>query len=119
MNKRVSAILTALVLALALSACGSGRQDGGAGTGTTDPPRQEDSASEGNDDSGGTVVPGRDDNTVTAPDTTPGRNPAVTDDTGDSAAEDLERMVRSARVHDRDGDLLDGENTTAPGADRW
>ena len=105
MNKRVSAILTALVLALALSACGSGRQDGGAGTGTTDPPRQEDSTSEGNDDSGGTVVPGRD--------------PAVTDDTGDSAAEDLERMVRSARVHDRDGDLLDGENTTAPGADRW
>ena len=120
MNKRFSVLLTVLVLVLALSACGSGKQNNNAGNSTQDPDRQADTIPGGDDTSGaGTIVPGRDDNTVTAPDTTPGKNPAVTDDTGSSAGTDLEDMVENARVHDRDGDLLDGENTVAPGASRW
>ena len=73
---------------------------------------------EGSADSG-TAAPGQDDHTVTAPDTTPGKNPAAADDTRPSAGTDLEDMAEQARVHDRDGDLTDGENPVAPGADRW
>lgn len=31
----------------------------------------------------------------------------------------MDRMLRNGRVHDRDGDLLDGENSVTPGTDRW
>ena len=57
--------------------------------------------------------------TVGLADTTPGKNPAAADDTRPSAGTDLEDMAEQARVHDRDGDLTDGENPVAPGADRW
>lgn len=33
--------------------------------------------------------------------------------------QDMEDMVKNARVHDRDGDLLDRENAVSPGTDRW
>ena len=109
LNKHFSVFLTALALAAVLTACGSGGQGTDTG-GAADPPQQEEPAP---------VVPGRDDNTVTPPDTTPGQNPAATDEPGGSVGQDMEDMVKNARVHDRDGDLLDGENHMSSGADRW
>ena len=63
------------------------------------------------------AIIGRDDNTVTAPDTNPAPNPA-NDPAGDLPGASMDRMLRNGRVHDRDGDLLDGENSVTPGADR-
>ena len=31
----------------------------------------------------------------------------------------MDQMLENAKARDRDGDLLDGENTVTPGADRW
>ena len=56
--------------------------------------------------------------TVTAPDTNPAPNPA-NDPAGDLPGASMDRMLRNGRVHDRDGDLLDGENSVTPGTDRW
>ena len=64
------------------------------------------------------AIIGRDDNTVTAPDTNPAPNPA-NDPAGDLPGASMDRMLRNGRVHDRDGDLLDGENSVTPGTDRW
>ena len=108
LNKRISIFLTALALAAVLTACGSGGQGSDTG-GSAENPQEEPAP----------VVPGRDDHTVVPPDTTPGQNPAVTDDPSGSVGQDMEDMVKNARVHDRDGDLLDGENAVSPGADRW
>ena len=117
MNRRISALLTVLAMVLALSSCGDGKKENGQTP--QEQPKQEDSMlGEGSADSG-TAAPGQDDHTVTAPDTTPGKNPAAADDTRPSAGTDLEDMAEQARVHDRDGDLTDGENPVAPGADRW
>ena len=55
--------------------------------------------------------------TVTAPDTNPAPNPA-NEPAGDLPGASMDRMLRNGRVHDRDGDLLDGENSVTPGADR-
>ena len=114
MNRRISALLTALAMVLALTACGDGKKENDQTP--QEQPKQEDSMLEKD---GGTEIPGQDDHTVTAPDTTPGKNPATADDTRPSAGTDLEDMAEQARVHDRDGDLTDGENPVAPGADRW
>lgn len=64
------------------------------------------------------AIIGRDDHTVTAPDTNPAPNPA-NEPAGDLPGASMDRMLRNGRVHDRDGDLLDGENSVTPGADRW
>ena len=88
-------------MVLALSACGDGKKENGQTP--QEQPKQEDSMlGEGSADSG-TAAPGQDDHTVTAPDTTPGKNPAAADDTRPSAGTDLEDMAEQARVHDRDG----------------
>ena len=106
MKSRASLFLTVLLLALSLTACGkepakNDRNDAGSGQNSaydavSDPNRNN---APNND-----AIIGRDDNTVTAPDL-PGAS--------------MDRMLRNGRVHDRDGDLLDGENSVTPGADRW
>ena len=55
--------------------------------------------------------------TVTAPDTNPAPN-STNEPAGDLPGASTDRMLRNGRVHDRDGDLLDGENSVTPGADR-
>lgn len=112
-------VLTVLLLALSLTACGkepakNDRNDAGSGQNSaydavSDPNRNN---APNND-----AIIGRDDNTVTAPDTNPAPNPA-NDPAGDLPGASMDRMLRNGRVHDRDGDLLDGENSVTPGADR-
>ena len=114
MKSRASLFLTVLLLALSLTACGkepakNDRNDAGSGQNSaydavSDPNRNN---APNND-----AIIGRDDNTVTAP------NPA-NDPAGDLPGASMDRMLRNGRVHDRDGDLLDGENSVTPGADRW
>ena len=116
MKSRASLFLTVLLLALSLTACGkepakNDRNDAGSGQNSaydavSDPNRNN---APNND-----AIIGRDDNTVTAPDTNPANDPA-----GDLPGASMDRMLRNGRVHDRDGDLLDGENFVTPGADRW
>lgn len=96
MKSRASLFLAVLLLALSLTACG-----------------KEPAKNDRND-----AIIGRDDHTVTAPDTNPAPNPA-NEPAGDLPGASMDRMLRNGRVHDRDGDLLDGENSVTPGADRW
>ena len=120
MKSRASLFLTVLLLALSLTACGkepakNDRNDAGSGQNSayaavSDPNRNN---APNND-----AIIGRDDNTVTAPDTNPAPNPA-NDPAGDLPGASMDRMLRNGRVHDRDGDLLDGENSVTPGTDRW
>ena len=120
MKSRASLFLTVLLLALSLTACGSksddsAKADTGSGQNSaydavSDPNRNN---APNND-----AIIGRDDNTVTAPDTNPAPNPA-NDPAGDLPGASIDRMLRNGRVHDRDGDLLDGENSVTPGTDRW
>ena len=112
MKSRASLFLTVLLLALSLTACGkepakNDRNDAGSGQNSaydavSDPNRNN---APNND-----AIIGRDDNT--AP--TPANDPA-----GDLPGASMDRMLRNGRVHDRDGDLLDGENSVTPGTDRW
>ena len=120
MKNKIFATLLALTLALSLTACGkepakNDRNDAGSGQNSaydavSDPHRDKDP----NND----AIIGRDDNAVTAPDTNPAPNPA-NEPAGDLPGASMDRMLRNGRVHDRDGDLLDGENSGTPGADRW
>ena len=110
MKSRASLFLTVLLLALSLTACGkepakNDRNDAGSGQNSaydavSDPNRNN---APNND-----AIIGRDDNTVTAPDTNPAPNPA-NDPAGDLPGASMDRMLRNGRVHDRDGDLLDGK----------
>ena len=116
MKHRTSLFLTVLMLILALTACGkepvkNDRNDTGSGQSGA-----YDAASDSNRDNvpNNDAIIGRDDHTVTAPDTNPANEPA-----GDLPGASMDRMLRNGRVHDRDGDLLDGENSVTPGADRW
>ena len=120
MKSRASLFLTVLLLALSLTACGkepakNDRNDAGSGQNSaydavSDPKRDN---TPNND-----AIIGRDDNTVTAPDTNPAPNPA-NEPAGDLTGASMDRMLRNGRVHDRDGDLLDGENSVTPGAGHW
>lgn len=113
MKQRFSIFLAALALTCALTACGSKQNN------DQNPTRHDTPSADSSPD---TALPGQDDNTVTAPDTTPGQSPAVTDDTGRSdttTGVPIDEMLKNARVHDRDGDLLDGENHVTSGADHW
>ena len=120
MKSRASLFLTVLLLALSLTACGkepakNDRNDAGSGQNSA-----YDAVSDPNRDnvSNNDAIIGRDDHTVTAPDTNPAPNPA-NDPAGDLPGASMDRMLRNGRVHDRDGDLLDGENSVTPGTDRW
>lgn len=115
MKSRASLFLTVLLLALSLTACGkepakNDRNDAGSGQNSaydavSDPNR--------NNVPNNDAIIGRDDNTVTAPDTNPAPNPA-NEPAGDLPGASMDRMLRNGRVHDRDG-----ENSVTPGADRW
>ena len=112
--------LTVLLLALSLTACGkepakNDRNDAGSGQNSA-----YDAVSDPNRDNvpNNDAIIGRDDHTVTAPDTNPAPNPA-NEPAGDLPGASMDRMLRNGRVHDRDGDLLDGENSVTPGTDRW
>ena len=112
MKSRASLFLAVLLLALSLTACGkepakNDRNDAGSGQNSA-----YDAVSDPNRDNG------RDDHTVTAPDTNPAPNPA-NEPAGDLPGASMDRMLRNGRAHDRDGDLLDGENFVTPGADHW
>ena len=110
MKSRASLFLTVLLLALSLTACGkepakNDRNDAGSGQNSaydavSDPNRNN---APNND-----AIIGRDD---------PANDPA-NDPAGDLPGASMDRMLRNGRVHDRDGDLLDGENSVTPGADR-
>lgn len=121
MKSRASLFLAVLLLALSLTACGkepakNDRNDAGSGQNSA-----YDAVSDPNRDNvpNNDAIIGRDDHTVTAPDTNPAPNPT------NEPAGDLPGRVygpdapQRGRVHDRDGDLLDGENSVTPGADRW
>ena len=112
MKSRASLFLAVLLLALSLTACGkepakNDRNDAGSGQNSA-----YDAVSDPNRDNvpNNDAIIGRDDHTVTAP----ANEPA-----GDLPGASMDRMLRNGRVHDRDGDLLDGENSVTPGADRW
>ena len=121
--KKITALVLALTLALSLTACGkepakNDRNDAGSGQNSA-----YDAVSDPNRDNvpNNDAIIGRDDHTVTAPDTNPAPNPAndpANDPAGDLPGASMDRMLRNGRVHDRDGDLLDGENSVTPGADR-
>ena len=119
MKSRASLFLTVLLLALSLTACGkepakNDRNDAGSGQNSaydavSDPNRNN---APNND-----AIIGRDDNTVTGP-APPTAPPPAQEPAGDHPGASMDRMLRNGRVHDRDGDLLDGENSVTPGADR-
>ena len=109
MKSRASLFLTVLLLALSLTACGkepakNDRNDAGSGQNSA-----YDAVSDSNRDNvpNNDAIIGRDDHN-------PANEPA-----GDLPGASTDRMLRNGRVHDRDGDLLDGENSVTPGADRW
>lgn len=101
MKRPLFCLPAALALALLLTACGGSA--GNADTGLT----KED----------GVPVPGQNDHILTDPDSVPD----TSDDSEDTltGGVSIDQMLRNARVHDRDGDLLDRENAMTPGADRW
>ncbi|MFR7894351.1 MAG: hypothetical protein ACLU38_10045 [Dysosmobacter sp.] len=119
MKSRASLFLTVLLLALssppAARTAKNDRNDAGSGQNSaydavSDPNR--------NNVPNNDAIIGRDDHTVTAPDTNPAPNP-TNEPAGDLPGASMDRMLRNGRVHDRDGDLLDGENSVTPGTDRW
>ena len=119
MKSRASLFLTVLLLEMAITGCvkepaKNYRNDAVSGQysdydAVSDPNRNN---APNND-----AIIGRDDHTVTAPDTNPAPNP-TNEPAGDLPGASMDRMLRNGRVHDRDGDLLDGENSVTPGADR-
>ena len=108
MKQRFLILLAALALTCALTACGS-KQNNQNDT-LQDPPVTDNGSDVVLPDQGGTV-------------TRPDLSPAVPDDTDrsddTSPGVPIDEMLKNARVHDRDGDLLDGENHVTSGADRW
>lgn len=91
MRKRIRVLLTALILTLALTACGSSDRNR-----PQDSSRNDAAAEDGLMDDGAAV--------------TPDQTPAVTDDPDQQPGVPLDEMLENARVRDKDGDLSDGEN---------
>ena len=99
MKSRASLFLAVLLLALSLTACGkepakNDRNDAGSGQNSaydavSDPNRNN---APNND-----AIIGRDDHTVTAPDTNPAPNPA-NEPAGDLPGASMDRMLRNGRV---------------------
>ena len=95
MKSRASLFLTVLLLALSLTACGkepakNDRNDAGSGQNSA-----YDAVSDPNRDNvpNNDAIIGRDDHTVTAPDTNPAPNPA-NDPAGDLPGASMDRMLR-------------------------
>ena len=133
MKRQISLTAALLVLILVLSACGNGtkkeNQTGSSDGPITDsavndptdqaPSRQEDSMLAGGSPTDKDTNAGgetRQEGQTSAGSDASRGDPDTRDDDGGVP---LDQMLRNARVHDRDGDLLDGGNTVAPGADRW
>lgn len=108
MKQRISVLLTVLALLSLLTACGSRQQEADSDAGQSDSSVTDDIQ---NAQPGAEALP--DDGLITAPDTTPGTAPALTDDPATESGVPLDQMLKNARVHDRDGDLLDGENSAS------
>lgn len=106
MKQRISVLLTVLALLSLLTACGSRQQEADGDAGRPDSSVTDDIQ---NAQPGAEALP--DDGLITTPDTTPGTAPALTDDPATESGVPLDQMLKNARVHDRDGDLLDGENS--------
>lgn len=107
LKPRISVLLTVLTLLSVLTACGSRQQE-------SDDVKLPDSAMTApipDHQSGTDTAPLPEDGSVTVPDTTPGAPPALTEDKTTESGVPLDQMLKNARVHDRDGDLLDGENS--------
>lgn len=103
MKQRFSIFLAALALTCALTACGSKQNN--QNVTQQDPPVTDSDP-----------LP---DHGTTTPDLSPAV-PEVPDRSEDSSTGvPIDEMLKNARVHDRDGDLLDGENHVTSGADRW
>ena len=133
--KNVALLLTSLLLIFSLTACGKDQQAGDVG-GSAGTDTAGDSAAGTNDgivnggmtagDNGqnaaggaGDSVPGgingQDSGTVGGGGTaSTGGSPSTTRST--IGAGSYEQMLRNGRVHDRDGDLTDFENSVTPGA---
>lgn len=113
MKKHISLLPAALALICMLTACGSDRQNHTQNDAHPDTP-----AADSGDRHPDTAIPN--DDIVTPPDTTPGQSPAVTDDPSPGITDGVpvDEMLKNGRVHDRDGDLLDGENHVSDGATR-
>ena len=139
MKRQISLTAALLVLILVLSACGNGTKkenqtDSSDGpitdsavndpTDAVDPADQAPSRQEDGMLAGGSPTD-RDANAggetrqegQTSADSDASRSDPDTRD--DDGGVPLDQMLRNARVHDRDGDLLDLENSVTPSADRW
>lgn len=96
MSKRIGVLLTALLLTLVLAACGGSGRD-----------HPQDSTQNGTAPENGLLDDDRtDDGAVVTPD----QPPAVTEDPDRQLGVPLDEMLENARVRDRNGDLLDGDD---------
>lgn len=119
MTKRISALLAAAALTVTLSACGSEKEtpgSGGSDNGSTTIPGGITDGSDADHREDDARLPG--DAAPAVPGTLPDASSDVTPGSEQTGVS-LDQMLRNARVRDRDGDLLDGENAVTPGADGW
>ena len=139
MKRRLNLLLTALLLALALTACGSdmGWSEGTGGDWNDSAAGDRDGVSKGERNDG--VIGGNSSRNRSGTNAANGRTGSIGGDLADDArdaltgAEDLvedamdgsavrqnqgvdyRQMVRNGQIHDRDGDLTDMENSVTPG----
>ena len=114
--KHISIFLAALLLSLALTACGDSKQDSGQQdpsnkTETTQP--AEETPSDGDASSKDSILSPSDD--MTGSDS---KDEDREETPMEKAGTSVDRMLRNAQARDSDGILTDGENAVTPGAAR-